>query len=175
MTESAAAGGAERLISNHLRSLLGRPVDPRRGTVHKPLFQRWAMAAGDRNPLYFDPASARAHGHPDVVMPPAYIVNVCYPVVPMGELRPDGIVSDGEYGHDRTLPLCSRILGAGVDYAFHAPCYDGDEIRSTLTFSGAEPKHGRQFGDFVLLSRTWHYRRGDELVAQVTRHVIARP
>lgn len=165
------------LIGPTLRAAIGRSSQPRNGVVSKLLFQRWAYAARDHNPLYFDPAYARAHGYRDVIMPPNFIVNVCYPAVPLDQLRPDGIVSDGDFGHDVLLPGCSKILGSGADLDFRLPCYDGDEIQSVLTVSGAEQKRGRQegFRDFVILSRTWRFTRDDDLVAQVTRHVIGRP
>jgi hypothetical protein len=165
------------LIGDALRAAIGRPGPAKMGIVHKILFQRWAIAARDHNPLYFDSDFARSHGYADVIMPPAFIVNVCHPMVPLDELRSDGIVSDGEQGHDVLLPGFTRILGSGAELTFHAPCYDGDEITSVLSISGAEQKRGRQAGfeDFVILSRTWHFTRGTEPIAEVTRHVIARP
>lgn len=166
---------APDLIGDRLRSLIGVSGEPRTGIVHKVLFQRWAVAVKDHNPLYFDPEAARRSGYRDVIMPPAYVVNVFAPLVPLDQLRPDGLVSDSMLGLDVLLPSCPKIMGAGVDMAFHTAVYDADVLTGVLTVTGAVQKYGRRTGDFVLLSRTLTCRKGSELVAEITRHVIARP
>ena len=69
-------------------------------------FQRWAAAAGDLNPLYFDADFARAHGHPDVLMPPLFLSTRLMSVSDPAKLRPDGIPNS----MDHAMPLPPRRM-----------------------------------------------------------------
>ena len=76
MTAETTAPTDESLIDDAARAMVGRELDRAEGVVTQREFQRWAAAVGDRNPLYFDREYARAHGYPDLVMPPMYLQHV---------------------------------------------------------------------------------------------------
>lgn len=134
-------------------------------------FQRWAAAAGDRNPLYFDAAYAKAHGHRDVVMPRLFLSvrldNVTHP----DEMRPDGTLQSMDQG----MPLPERRM-AGLDkWEFHADAYPGDTIKWRRELVGLDEKQGRS-GPFILITWVTTFTRTDGgLVAINTNTLLALP
>ena len=60
----------EPLIPPQEAAKVGTVVARRTGVVNVKEFQRWAASVKDRNPLYFDPDYARAHGYRDVIARP---------------------------------------------------------------------------------------------------------
>ena len=165
---------AEALIGDDARAAIGMQLNHAEGTVRRLEFQRWAAAVGDRNPLYFDPEYAQAHGYRDVVAPPMYLPYIGGTVVDLAQLRPDGLT--GRSGSGAVpLPKCPRRMAGGDEYSFHEPVYDGDVITSERRLVGLEPKVGRS-GPFVLMRMHTTFIRGDGvLVGEVAGSLIARP
>lgn len=58
-----------------LQPLIGREVGPVYGwdPVNPPMVRQWCEAMGNHNPIFTDPAAARAAGHDDVVAPPTML------------------------------------------------------------------------------------------------------
>lgn len=165
---------AEALIGDDARAVIGQELNRTVGTVRRLEFQRWAAAVGERNPLYFDPEYARAHGYRDVVAPPLYVAYIPGSVVDLQQLRPDGLTLHSGSGVV-PLPKCPRRMAGGDDYTFHEPVYDGDVITTVRRLSGLEPKVGRS-GPFVLMRFHTTYTRDDGvLVGEVAGSLIARP
>jgi acyl dehydratase len=165
---------AEALIGDDARAAIGMELNRSQATVRRLEFQRFAAAVGERNPLYFDPLYARAHGYRDVVAPPMYIPYVTGTVVELDQLRPDGLTQRSGSGAV-PLPKCPRRMAGGDDYTFHEPVYDGDLITTVRRLVGLDPKVGRS-GPFVLMRFHTTFIRGDGvLVAEAAGSLIARP
>ena len=134
-------------------------------------FQRWAAAAGDLNPLYFDADFARAHGHPDVLMPPLFLSTRLMSVSDPAKLRPDGIPNS----MDHAMPLPPRRMAGSEEWNFHAPAYAGDVIHWRRELVDLEEKAGRS-GPFVAITWVTTYRRlPEELVAVNINSLLALP
>jgi acyl dehydratase len=60
------------------RDLLGReyPRSAEAYEVSREKIREFAIAIGDPNPAYTDPAAARALGHPDVIAPPTFLTTL---------------------------------------------------------------------------------------------------
>lgn len=58
-----------------------------RHPVNQPMIDHWLDAMGDRNPIYFDDAAAKAAGHPGAVAPPAMIQ--VWTMMGLGGVRPE--------------------------------------------------------------------------------------
>jgi acyl dehydratase len=143
------------------------------GEVIRRDWQRWAAAVGDDNPLWFDSDYARANGYRDVVCPPLYLQYAILGVSPLSGLRPDG--SSGAVSGSLAFPKAPRRMAGGESTTFHLPAYHRDEIEMVRTIESVVEKEGRS-GRFVLV--TWHtvYRnQHDELVAEASTSMIARP
>lgn len=133
-------------------------------------FQRWAAAAGDRNPLYFDAAVAKAHGHRDVVMPPLFLSPRLMSVSDLETLRPDGIPNS----MDHAMPLPPRRMAGSEEWEFHADVYPGDRITWRRELANLEEKTGRS-GAFVSITWVTTYSRADQVVAVNTNSLLALP
>lgn len=161
------------LIPAEMLERVGEVVASRTAVVEVKEFQRWAAAVKDRNPLYFDPEVARANGHPDVPMPPMFLQQVALGVTDLDELRPDGTAGSGN--GNLVFPRCPRRMAGGENHTFHQPVYGGDVITQTRRIDSIVEKAGRS-GRFVLVTwRTTYTNQRDELVAESTSSMIARP
>jgi acyl dehydratase len=161
------------LIDAETAARVGTVAATATGEVIRRDWQRWAAAVGDDNPLWFDPDYARANGYRDVVCPPLYLQYAILGVSPLSGVRPDG--SSGAVSGSLAFPKAPRRMAGGESTTFHLPAYHRDEIEMVRTIESVVEKEGRS-GRFVLV--TWHtvYRnQHDELVAEASTSMIARP
>ncbi len=161
------------LIDAETAARVGTVAATATGEVIRRDWQRWAAAVGDDNPLWFDPDYARANGYRDVVCPPLYLQYAILGVSTLSGLRPDG--SSGAVSGSLAFPKAPRRMAGGESTTFHLPAYHRDEIEMVRTIESVVEKEGRS-GRFVLV--TWHtvYRnQHDELVAEASTSMIARP
>ena len=161
------------LIDAETAARVGTVAATATGEVIRRDWQRWAAAVGDDNPLWFDPDYARANGYRDVICPPLYLQYAILGVSTLSALRPDG--SSGAVSGSLAFPKAPRRMAGGESTTFHLPAYHRDEIEMVRTIESVVEKEGRS-GRFVLV--TWHtvYRnQHDELVAESTTSMIARP
>ncbi|MBB3602399.1 acyl dehydratase [Mycolicibacterium sp. BK556] len=163
----------ESLIDPETAARVGTVAATASGEVIRRDWQRWAAAVGDDNPLWFDPEYARANGYRDVICPPLYLQYAILGVSALSSLRPDG--SSGAVSGSLAFPKAPRRMAGGESTTFHLPAYHRDEIEMVRTIESVVEKEGRS-GRFVLV--TWHtvYRnQRDELVAEASTSMIARP
>jgi len=163
----------ESLIDPETAARVGTVAATATGEVIRRDWQRWAAAVGDDNPLWFDPGHARANGYRDVICPPLYLQYAILGVSSLSGLRPDG--SSGAVSGSLAFPKAPRRMAGGESTTFHLPAYHRDEIEMVRTIESVVEKEGRS-GRFVLV--TWHtvYRnQHDELLAEASTSMIARP
>src|SRR5512134_988072 len=114
------------LIPPETRALVGQPLGaPVSATIEAGDAERFAFAAGDENPIYFDDAAARAAGYRARVVPPGFLVWALEPPRPLGALR-----EDGRWRATGTrVPLAvKRVLYGGEEWECHAAVHAGDVI-----------------------------------------------
>jgi acyl dehydratase len=143
-------------LCEELKPYVGRSERTDLGIIRKEAFQRFAVAADNLNPVFFEPEAARAAGYPDVIAPPLFLsaVRNWQAGPPQDSLRPDGTTSH-EFAF---LPLEGmRIMGGGQDLEFHAPVIDETRVSMELRLDGVELKQGRS-GDLILIKVTQIYR-----------------
>jgi acyl dehydratase len=137
-------------------------------------FQRFAIACGETNPVYYDDVAARSAGFPAAIAPPLYLSSVTnWGAGPsLSELRQDG----SGHSDTRDLPLDGlRLMGCGQELEFHAPVTDGTEVSVESYLSSAELKEGTS-GPLLILKTTRRYLDSSgSPVAVCTETVIARP
>jgi acyl dehydratase len=163
----------DNLIDAESAARVGSVAATATGEVHRLQWQRWAAAVGDHNPLWFDTDYARANGYVDVVCPPLFLQYAVLGVAALAGLRPDG--SSGAVSGGLAFPRAPRRMAGGEDNTFHLPAYHRDEVEMVRIIESIVEKEGRS-GRFVLV--TWHtaYRnQRDELLAEATTSMIARP
>lgn len=163
----------QSLIPDEVLAKVGTEAARAVGEVNRRDWQRWAVAVGDHNPLWFDADFARAHGYDDVVAPPLFLQYAVLGVTPLDQLRADG--SSGAVSGNLQFPEAPKRMAGGESFTFHRPAYHRDELTMVRTVSSVVEKEGRS-GRFVLV--TWHTtytNQRDELVAEATTSMIARP
>ncbi|CAN5654867.1 hypothetical protein BH09ACT8_BH09ACT8_14060 [soil metagenome] len=163
----------DSLIDAESAARVGSVAAQATGDVDRLQWQRWAASVGDHNPLWFDTDYARANGYADVICPPLYLQYAGLGVASLAGLRPDG--SSGAVSGGLAFARAPRRMAGGESTTFHLPAYHRDEIEMVRTIASILEKEGRS-GRFVLV--TWHtsYRnQRQDLVAEATTSMIARP
>ena len=160
------------LIPPEARALLGQPLGaPVSVTIHAADGERFAHAAGDENPIYFDAAAARAAGYRTQLVPPGLLVWALEPPRPLDALREDGLWR----ATGTPVPLgVSRILYGGEDWEYRAPVHAGDTVTAETRLASLEEKRGGS-GPFVLMTiETTYTNQAGEIVAIARGQRIAR-
>jgi len=160
------------LIPEATYAMVGQPLsEPVSATISGKEAARYAMAAGDLNPLYLDETAARAAGHRTTLVPPLFLSWALNQVRPLEFVRTDGLYR-GE-GTRLTMNV-KRVMFGGEDWEFLAPIYAGDTITSQTFLRSLEEKNGAS-GPFVLqVTETRHTNQDGVVVAKVFGRSIAR-
>ena len=140
----------ESLIPEESRRLVGeRLSEPVTATIVTADAQRFAYAAGDLNPLYFDENAAREAGYTGLVCPPTFLNYATTVDKPMSELRSDGLYRGG----GRNIPLrVNRSMFGGEEWDLVETVYMGDTVTAESRLLSLEEKSGSA-GAFVLTTR----------------------
>ncbi len=156
--------GASGLITDEARALIGQETEQYLGALSLRDCQRYAIAIGDLNPLYFDADYAKRSAYGGLIAPP----NMLTAVRAWGagaredELAPDGVVDLPE----EKLPIrLKRRMAGGQELTLHTPARPGDHITRRGGIVSLEERSGRS-GQFVVMVREDRYynERGELLV-----------
>jgi acyl dehydratase len=133
------------------------------GEITALMFQRYAVAVGDLNPIYFDDAAARAAGHPGIVAPPNFLTSVLgWEAGPAeADLLADGTEAKLLVSEIRGL----RLMGGGHDLSFGQPVRTGDVVtarRKLVDLYQREAKFGLL--TFAVSDITYTNQRDEHLV-----------
>ena len=163
---------ATSLIPPESYAMLGEPLgDPVTGMISIKDAQRYAKAADDLNPLYFDEAAAKAAGYRTIIAPPTYLTYALATDRTVADLRVDGLYRGG----GRNVPLSvKRVMFGGEEWDFLAPAYGGDTITAQARLKTLEQKDGGS-GPFVLMTTETTYTNQDgTVIARARGKSIAR-
>ena len=154
--------------------MIGQPLsEPVTGTITARDARRFALAAGDLNPLYFDEAAARDAGYRTTLVPPVFLAWSLTPPRPrpLEDVRVDGLYR-GE-GKRVTLNV-KRVMFGGEEWEFLEPVFAGDTITSVTRLKSLEEKTGGS-GPFVLqMTETTYTNQDGAVVARAVGRSIAR-
>lgn len=158
----------EPLITDEARAFIGKESTVYLGEVTLREMQRYAMAVGDANPLYFDEEYARRSAYGGLIAPPNMVAAIMgWEAGPAEErLLPDGRPLEGEL----SLPLrgVSRAMGAGQELEFLAPVRPGDAFTRLSKVTEIVQREGRS-GPFVLVTLEQRFVNQGGEVALVCR------
>ncbi len=163
----------ERDFSQEARTYIGYTDHQHLGIVTAEHLQRFAIAVGDLNPLYFDDEAARRAGYPGIVAPPNYLSSIFgWGAGPAEkDLREDGTMpTDVAF-----IPLPgARLMGGGQELEFVQPVRPGDEITLERRLVDVERREGRS-GVLTLLKTEKRYmNQRSELLLICRETIIAR-
>ena len=165
-------GGLMGLVPPETRALVGgRLGESVAAVIHAHEAERFARAAGDANPIYFDDSAARQAGYRARVVPPGFLVWAFEPPRPLEALREDGLWRDA--GPPLHLHV-SRVLYGGEEWEYGAPVHAGETITAETRLASLEEKTGGS-GPFVLMTTETRYtNQAGELVAVARGRRIIR-
>ena len=139
------------------RSFIGFETKPRAVEVETSQLRFFADATGEKNPIYFDEAAARAAGHPAVPAPPTFLFCLV-------SLAPDAENIIARLGVDM-----GRVLHGEQSFTYGEPIYAGDIITLRTRISDIYDKRGGAL-DFIVEDTEATNQKGDNV--GVTRTVI---
>ena len=141
-------------------SLIGREFPTLTVEVSAKEIARFATAIGDTDPVFRDPAAARAAGFPGIPLPPTYGTFLL-------DDRPD------PHGNLRLLGIdLKKLLHAEQSFQYHAPVFAGERL--TLTDRVAD-HYAKKNGslEFVVLDCEARKANGD-LALTIRRVLVVR-
>jgi acyl dehydratase len=141
------------------RALVGRSYPPSAVyEVGRAKIAEFATALGDDDPVYRDPAAARAAGHPDVIAPPTFAIVLT--------LEAANVVLD-----DPDVDLdYSRVVHGEQRFTHHRPIRAGDRLVATTTIDAVRSVAG----NYLLTTRVDVATEDDEAVCTATSMLVAR-
>lgn len=162
---------ASSLIPDETRARVGGLLaDPVTVTIDRRESQRYAMAVGDENPVYFDETAAQAAGHRTIIAPPTFITHAIVPPRPNDDLREDGLWRDG--GGVRLE--VKRMMFGGEEWDFLEPVCVDDSITAETRLADVDEKSGSK-GPFVRVVRETTFTNQSGTVVARSRQIgIAR-
>ena len=111
--------------------LVGRSYPPSAVyEVGREKIAEFATALGDPDPVYRDPAAARAAGHPDVIAPPTFAL-----VLSLG--AGNVVLDDPDVSIDY-----SRVVHGEQRFAHHRPIRAGDRLVATASIDAVKTVAG---------------------------------
>jgi acyl dehydratase len=141
------------------RAFVGREYPaPETYEVGREHIRQFADAIGDPNPVYRDPAAAKAAGHPDVIAPPTFLTVLGFR---FGATSP---IVDAELGLDYML-----VVHGEQRFELHRPVRAGDVLTSVATVADI-----RNAGRNELMTMVTEVTAGGERVATLTSTLVSR-
>ncbi|NJP66845.1 MaoC family dehydratase N-terminal domain-containing protein [Streptomyces spiramenti] len=141
------------------QSYVGRSYPPSRPyEVAREKIREFAEAVGDDNPVYTDPETARALGHPDVPAPPTFVFSITFAAA-------GDVIRDPELGLDY-----SRVVHGDQKFAYSRPVRAGDVLTVTSTIESIRSMAGN---DILDVRGDVHAADGEHVVTAYTK-LVAR-
>jgi len=142
------------LITDEIRSWIGREAPPWTIVVSQLDVKRFAVATDDLNPLYLDEEKAKQSCYGGLIAPPLFYMAPLTEPVPESALRPDGLPYEGKFPIPPTsLP---RLMDGGTEIEFFVPICVGDVLTGRSKIVDIYQKEG-QSGPLIFVVRETTY------------------
>lgn len=157
----------ESAITPEALAMIGNEVVDDLGEVAMRDIRRYAVATGDRNPLYFDESSATASAYGGLIAPPAMLSAVMWTGDGTYEedLRTDGI---SRIERQRIPLRVTRAMGGGQELEFFEPVRPGDHITRTSRIAEIYQRQSK-LGTLVFTVSEQTYRNQDGILLMTCR------
>jgi acyl dehydratase len=159
------------LITDEIRSWIGRETPPWTIAVTPLEVKRFAVATDDLNPLYVDETQARHSRYGGLIAPPLFYMAPMTDPVPESELRPDGLPYVGKFPIPPT-PL-PRLMDGGTEVEFFAPIRVGDTLTGRCKITDIYQKDGRT-GPLIFVARETSFtnQRGELVLIEKAASIL---
>jgi acyl dehydratase len=142
------------------RKFIGYQLKPSVLTVDRTRLQFFAKAIGEKNPVYVDPAAAKAAGYADVPAPPTFLF-----AAELDSGANDQLLADLD------IPL-AKLLHGEQSFRYLRPVCAGDTVTVQSTITDIYDKKGGKLEFAVKDSRVTNQR--EELVAELRTVLVVR-
>ena len=142
------------------RKFIGYKLKPSVLTVDRVRLQFFAKAIGEVDPVYLDPAAARAAGYPDLPAPPTFLF--------AAELDSG---ANTQLLADLDIPL-AKLLHGEQSFRYHKTVCAGDTVTVQSTVTDIYDKKGGKLEFAVKDSSVTNQR--SELVAELRTVLVVR-
>lgn len=141
-------------------SIIGKDLPTSTLAIDAGRLQFFAKATGQTDPVYVDSEAARAAGHPDLPVPPSFLMGI--------ELeQPDPFTWLADLGVD-----LRRVLHGEQAFTYHSVAHAGDLLTSTPRITDVYSKRGGAL-EFVVKESTIT-RADGSLVAEATGVIVVQ-
>jgi acyl dehydratase len=153
------------LITDEIKSWIGRETPPWTIEVTQRDVRRFAVATDDLNPLYLDEDYAKQSRYGGLIAPPLFYMAPLTDPVPEEKLRPDGLPYEGKFPIPPT-PL-PRLMDGGTEIEFFVPIRVGDTLTGRSKITNIYQKEGRTGSlIFVVRETTYTNQRGEVVLIE---------
>ncbi|WP_382321106.1 MaoC family dehydratase N-terminal domain-containing protein [Hydrogenophaga sp. UC242_50] len=142
------------------KKFIGYQLKPSVLTVDRTRLQFFAKAIGEKNPVYVDPAAAKAAGYADVPAPPTFLF-----AAELDSGANDQLLADLD------IPL-AKLLHGEQSFRYLRPVCAGDTVTVQSTITDIYDKKGGKLEFAVKDSRVTNQR--EELVAELRTVLVVR-
>ncbi|WP_382156091.1 MaoC family dehydratase N-terminal domain-containing protein [Hydrogenophaga sp. ANAO-22] len=142
------------------RKFIGYQLKPSVLTVDRTRLQFFAKAIGEKNPVYVDPAAAKAAGYADVPAPPTFLF-----AAELDSGANDQLLADLD------IPL-AKLLHGEQSFRYLRPVCAGDTVTVQSTITDIYDKKGGKLEFAVKDSKVTNQR--EELVAELRTVLVVR-
>lgn len=142
------------------RKFIGYQLKPSVLTVDRTRLQFFAKAIGEKDPVYVDPAAAKAAGYADVPAPPTFLF-----AAELDSGANDQLLADLD------IPL-AKLLHGEQSFRYLKPVCAGDTVTVQSTITDIYDKKGGKLEFAVKDSRVTNQR--EELVAELRTVLVVR-
>ncbi len=159
------------LITDEVRSWIGRETEPWTVEVTPRDIKRFAVATDDLNPLYYDKEYAQKSRYGGLIAPPLFYMVPLTDPMPESALRPDGLPYEGKFPIPPT-PL-PRLVDGGTEIEFFVPIRVGDTLTGRSKIVDIYQKEGRT-GPliFVVRETTYTNQKGEVVLTEKSTTIL---
>lgn len=159
----------EPQILQQARSCIGMTAPKRTFEVTRRDILRFAMAIGDRNPLWRDEEYARKTPWGGIIAPPFFMCAISLNEQDLDELEPSGLGKVIDLRMSVPVPGFPGAMATGRDIEFGEPIRPGDVITMEEKIVDVYEKEGRRGPMvFVIAVRTYTNQKGQLVVREQT-------
>jgi hypothetical protein len=157
-----AQAQTESLITDEMRAQIGVESEPWTCEVDKTAIRMFARSVGQKDPVYYDEAAAKAAGYRSLPCPPGYLGTPLY----------NPATSDSTFGGRRGAgpgpqprrPL-TRVLNGGTEMEYFDDICAGDVLTATSHLSELEERQGSLGEMLISTNKTVYKNQAGKVVA----------
>lgn len=158
-------------------SVIGRPTGASRVRIERGPVSFFASALQDRNPVYSDPAAAKAAGFTDLPAPPTFSFAMQH-MGKVGETQPPDPSNGTHPMNEVMMKLMANggiVLHGEQDFVFHRPIVVGDVLVSEGKIADLYEKVAKgKTMTFIVMETVWRDELTNEPVITETFNLIHR-